>query len=284
MVAYLRSVTIDPDIAGVLRAWDAAMEMRGLASTTRATYRYELLRFYVDFAALASHALSTMTADDLASYILGLPVNGSKRGDAIRALKAFFSWAAMNIREDDPAGAFKVRRVHPPRAPDLTDEEVHRLVRAAFHRSPRRGWAIVLCLATGARIGSLVAAKAEDVHDGYIWFRQAKGDRPYEVPLTREGQIACAQLAALGGSTLLGVSAQSFRTWVHQAGTDAGIPQRVWPHLLRHVTLTRVARVTDPATVARIANWADLSQFTRYIAVDEEAKRASLTAVFHRRG
>jgi integrase len=280
--ATLRSVTTDPDIGGLLRAWDAAMEVQGLSPSTRRNYRYEMLSFYVDFGYAHPQGLATITASDLAAYVVSLPVNGSKRSSAIRALKAFYTWAEGEMRPDNPCVAFRVKRVRPPRAPDLTDEQVHALIRAAFRVSPRRGWALVLCLATGARIGSLVAARPEDIGEGFIWFRVAKGSRPYEVPLSHPGMLAARHLAEMAapGGTLVGVSAQSFRNWVHQAGRDAGIEQRVWPHLLRHVTITRVARVTDPATVAEIANWADLSQYRRYVSVDAERERAALDRVF----
>lgn len=279
-IAYLPPVTPPVDFGDLLRRWNDAMEVAGGAARTRATYRYEMTRFYADFVALDPRLrLDTLDGDDLTAYIVTLSPHGSKRNSAKAALKSFYGWAEGRIRPDDPSTELRLRRRRAPRAPDLTDWELHALLVAAFRHRPHWGWAILLAVATAARVSSLVAVRPEDVHDGRIWFRVAKADRPYEVPLSRTGLIAVRHLSAAGHETLLGVGAAAFRTWVDKAAQEAGITRKVHPHLLRHATLTRVARVTDPATVADIANWADLSQYRRYVAVDDDRKRAALDAV-----
>ena len=63
----------------------------------------------------------------------------------------------------------------------------------------RRGWAMMLALETGARVTSLASVRREDVHvddpnGPWIYFATTKFDKPYELPLTRAGAIACRHL------------------------------------------------------------------------------------------
>jgi integrase/recombinase XerD len=223
-------------------------------------------------------------------YVGTLPRQGSKRGDAIRALRAFFAWAVLEGEVDrDPAAHVPVPRPKVPPAPDLSDDDLRRLLRAAFRREPRRGWAILLCYVTGARVGSLVKVRPSDVHlgpDARIDLLEAKGGKPYSVPLERAGVIAARHLQGYNesglplhpspeGARLVGVGAERFRQWVHAAEQEAGLG-RVWPHLLRHAASTRVARSSDPETWRRFMNHADLSQWARYVAGTDERVRAAV--------
>lgn len=181
----------------------------------------------------------------------------------------------------------------------------HRLLRAAFRREHRRGWAILLCYVTGARVGSLVGARPCDIHlgpDARLDLLEAKGGKPYSVPLERAGVIAARHLIDYAGHrglsrsdtsgvglplraegfaprpVLIGVGAERFRQWVHAAEQEAGLG-RVWPHLLRHAASTRVARRADPETWRRFMNHADLSQWSRYVAGTDERVRAAIPRV-----
>jgi integrase len=214
------------------------------------------------------------------------------------------SWAVIEGELDrNPVAHIPVPRPKIAPAPDLSDDDLRRLLRAAFRRERRRGWAILLCYVTGARVGSLVAARPADVHlgpDARLDLLEAKGGKPYSVPLERAGVIAAGHLLRRrpppegGGqsesycrgrdasgprlarsSYLIGVGAERFRQWVHAAEQEAGLG-RVWPHLLRHCAATRVARKTDPETWRRFMNHADLSQWTRYVAGTDERVRAAL--------
>lgn len=281
----MHAVALDADVLcmephpfpAVLRAFDRHLDVIGRADSTRRQYRYELTRWWIDYLYPAELEVAEVRACHVEEYLGGLPRHGSRRVDAIRALRALCSWAQIEGELDrNPIAHIPVPRPRQPPAPDLPDADLRRLLRAAFRREPRRGWAILLCYVTGARVGSLVSATCSDVHLGEsprIDLLCTKGDRPYSVPLDRAGVIAAAHL--LGGDRLIGVGAERFRQWVHAAEQEAGLP-RVWPHLLRHAASTRVARKADPETWRRFMNHADLSQWPRYVAGTDERLRAAV--------
>jgi integrase len=272
----------DRAFPAVLRRFDRHLDVLGRAETTRRKYRYELVRWWTDYLFPSELEVADVRLGHVEEYIGCLPRNGSKRGDAIRALRAFFAWAVVEGEVDrDPAAHIPIPRPRTGPAPDLSDDDLRRLLRAAFRREPRRGWAILLCYVTGARVGSLVKVRPSDVHfgpDARIDLLEAKGGKPYSVPLERAGVIATRHLG-LGSSLytdrLIGVGAERFRQWVHAAEQEAGLG-RVWPHLLRHAASTRVARSSDPETWRRFMNHADLSQWARYVAGTDERVRAAV--------
>src|SRR5213593_3885060 len=166
------------DFPEAVRRFDAHMEARRLSGSTRRQYRYELTYFWASWAFDHCPDVLDATAGDLEAYLVWLPAHGSKRGDATRALKAFYRWAATVDSGRNPASELVVGRPRLDRAPDMPDEEIRALLRAAFRRERRRGWAILLCLSTGARVGSLCALETRDVdlERAVIHFRSTKGD------------------------------------------------------------------------------------------------------------
>ena len=274
----------DPSVFELIRAWQTFLESSGTASPrTCASHRYALLRF------LADTLLDLREVDEPAilEHFGKLDPRGSTRGDQLRALKSFYRWATeRRIVPEDPARRLKITRRTNGRAPHLTPEELGRLLAAAAAREPRRRWALMFVYGTGARVGSACEVRPEDVRDGRVYFRVAKNDRPYDVPLEGVAAEAARELERLARSRavrsttpyadrLIGVGPERFRQWVAQAGADSGV--RAWPHLLRHTFATRVYEATkDPMLVAELLNHADLSQIRRYVAVDEDAKRVAL--------
>jgi len=234
----------DRTFPAVLHRFDRHLDVIGRADATRRRYRYELLCWWTDYLFPGELEVADVRPGHVEEYLGRLPRNGSKRGDAIRALRAFFGWAVVEGEVDrDPAAHIPIPRPRTGPAPDLSDNDLRRLLRAAFRREPRRGWAILLCYVTGARVGSLVAAKPADVHlgpDARIDLLEAKGGKPYSVPLERAGVIAATHLQGYNesarsfhpsaeGARLVGVGAERFRQWVHAAEQD----------LLRHAASTR---------------------------------------------
>ncbi len=270
-----------PAFPELLRAFDRHLDVLGRSDKTRRKYRYELVCWWVDWLYDSGVELDELAPAELEAYVGALPRNGSKRGDALRALRAFLAWChGEGIIPRNPVAHLPVPRPRIAPAPDLPDDQLRRLLRAAFHRERRRGWAILLCYVTGARVGSLVATRPCDIHLGEeprLDLREAKGGRPYSVPLERAGVVAARNLSQtyVSDRSLIGVGAERFRQWIHAAEQEAGLG-RVWPHLLRHAASTRVARRTDPETWRRFMGQADLSQWTRYVAGTDERLRKAL--------
>jgi site-specific recombinase XerD len=280
-VVHLPGPDLDvDDFASIFAAFAAFMIVSGLAETTRHKYRYELLCFIVDHAYLNGIDPIHATEQDLTRYVVSLPAQGCKRGDASRALKAFYSWLDGRYRTGDPSVELKVPRERSTPAPELSDEATHRLLTAAFRQEQRRGWSMMLALETGARVSSLVAVRREDVHledasGPWLWFRNAKGSRPYAVPLSARGRVAVRHLLDGGHDPIVGVGAARFRQWVH-AAEEAAHLDRVWPHLLRHTFASKVARSGDVEAWRRLMNHADLSQWPRYVRASDERLRSAL--------
>lgn len=258
------------DFPEQLRRFDSWMVVKGWSDATRHHYRYQLTLLWSDYLVLRGVGLGTVTEDELAAYITSLPAHGTKRGDAMRAIKAFYGKFAIDrIRGDDPARDMRIPRPKLTPAPELDLALQRRLLAAAFHHEARRGWAIMLALETGARVSTLVAIRREDFHlehagEESVWFRVAKGDRPYGVPLERAGLAAAHGLLMTGYDPVLGVGAARFRQWVHEAEQIAGL-ERVWPHLLRHTFAKRLAEGGDVEAWRQGMNHADLSQWPRYV-------------------
>jgi site-specific recombinase XerD len=268
------------DFPAIFAAFAAFMIASGLAETTCHKYRYELMCFVADFAWLNEIDPVHITEQELTRYIIGLPAQGKKRGDATRALKAFYRWCDGRYRTDDPAAEMRIPRDKAPPAPELSDEACQRLLAAAFRQEPRRGWAMMLALATGARVSSLTAVRREDVHlddaqGPWLWFREAKGSKPYAVPLNVRGRTAARHLLDGGLDPIIGVGPARFRQWVHAAEQSAHL-DRIWPHLLRHTFASKVARSGDVEAWRRLMNHSDLSQWPRYVRASDERLRAAI--------
>lgn len=260
------------DFPQLLVEFEVWMQGAAYADKTRHSYRYQLTCFWCDWAYERGVDLSAATELEIGRYLQSLPAQGHKRVDATKTLRTFYGWLEGRHRVDNPTRDFRVRKPKAAPAPDLADQQIAALLRAAFHREPRRGWAIMFCFATGARVGSLVAVR--DVHvnldhgDPTVWFAVAKGDRPYGLSLNRRARISATHLLELGHDPLIGVGSAQFRNWLHEAERDAGLP-RIWPHLLRHAFARRTAAHVvmtsgDLSVWQRAMNHSDLSQFSRY--------------------
>lgn len=265
-----------------LRRWDEWMQLVGLRERTRRAYRYWVLRFETE----TLRDLDEMSEDDIVAWLATLPKTGPTRRAALQALRC---WCRWRRRDPDPTGRLHVRRPDPAtEMPTLEPEEVRAILGAAFRRSARRGWSLLLLATTGLRVGSLVALEPRDVDlaGGRLHIRRAKAGRTYVVPLTRPSLIACAHLIveaeAEGRETLVGVGEEQVRVWLRQAAAEAGVRRRVWPHLLRHTVATRVAQVTDVETLRRVMGWSDLSMVRLYVHPDVERQRAALEGVLRR--
>lgn len=258
-----------------LRTWAGWLEATGHSPATVRAYRYWLIRYIADTLADPWEA----TEDDLVSYLVALPRHGSSRREWLKAVKSYWTWAAPKAGRD-PTERLHLRR--PQQAPPddvLSRDDVRQIVRAAFRREPRRGWAILLAVSTGLRVGSLVALRPDDCHGDWLWTSVAKGGRRQRVVLSRPARLAVRHLLATANGTLLGVGKEAFRRWLRVAAADASVHRRVYPHLLRHTFATRVAKVSDPRTWQAAMGHADLSQYPRYVHLDEERLRAAVETV-----
>ena len=258
-----------------LRRWQDYLDATGHSPRTSTEYRRALIRFLAD----VMMSPEEVAEDDVVGYLASLGPKGGAKGLALRALRSYYGWASGRSETPNPTVRLKVRKPKVPPAPYLTTEEVARVVEAAAEREPRRAWAIILAYSTGARLASLCSLTPDDVQDGKLHFRVAKGGRTYSVPLSGIAAQSVAELTRLGHPTLLGVGPTMFWTWLNQASRDAGV--RAWPHLLRHSFATRLRQTgTDAVMLAQMLGHSDLSQVHRYAGVEESEKRDAVARAF----
>jgi hypothetical protein len=100
----------DRTFPAVLHRFDRHLDVLGRSDATRRHYRYELLRWWTDYLFPGELEVADIRPGHVEEYVGSLPRQGSKRGDAIRALRAFFAWAVV---EGEVAGPGR-SRPHPP--------------------------------------------------------------------------------------------------------------------------------------------------------------------------
>jgi site-specific recombinase XerD len=262
-----------------LQRWDAWMDVSGLSERTRASYRYRVVRLSAD---LLMDPLS-VDEDDLIGYLASFDPRGHSRQDITRAARSFYSFCEERGLLRSPARRIRAKRLKYGPAPSLADQQVRALAEAAGRRDPRRKWSILLMYATGARVGTFVRVRPQDIslEGGYVDLPEAKGAPPYRVPLGPTGREAAEELLRLhreGWETLVGVGRGAVEGWVRVASMDAQVP--AWPHLLRHSFATRLAEAgTAPDVMRELMNHADYSQLSRYISTSDERKRDAVEAL-----
>jgi site-specific recombinase XerD len=287
-VGTLEAVVPDAreDAFALLAAWESYMDVTGMATKTRESYMKGMLTLLAKLRPIR-HPWE-VTEDDLVVVLAAIPENGSGRGYILRPARHFYAWSARR-GGPNPCDRLKIpRRKSRPVEGVLTKEELGAIVKAAADVDPRAPHAIILAYSTGARVSSLVGLRYEDCcpTKKRAVFQVAKGDKPYEVPLSAQAWGAVEALHELrdysprrGKRTtdnLLGVREESFRVWLRKAAEAAGIERRVWAHLLRHTFATELAAVCDPRTWQELMNHSDMSQYRRYAHPDEGRLRSAV--------
>jgi integrase len=259
---------------GLVRRWDRYLSVTDHAEKTRANYRYALLKLFAD----TMLDLEQIGPDEIEDYLESLASKAGTRASATRAAKSFWAFLASREGYRDVAAHLKVKSPKYGTAPALEPEELRQLVRAAFLRDKRWGWAILFAYHIGGRRTALCAIEPGDISRGIVTMRVTKGGRPYSVPLNRAAAIAARHLIAYGDATLFGCVPGTFWTWVRQAGQDAGV--RAWPHLLRHTAATDLAEAeVHDSVIQAFLGHASRALLHRYTRVREPTFRRGVQAL-----
>lgn len=273
----------------MLRAWRDWMRVSGrFSETTQRQY----VRYMTGFIGDVLIPLDELTEADIIAYLDSLPPKGQMRGQIVRTLKCFYRYAVRrSLVTDDPTWDLTIPRRKYGEAPALTDEQLERVLKAAERLDPRARPTLELIYATGARVGSMCEVLPEEVNlvRQTIYFRVAKGDKPYTNPLGPRGMRAALRLLELRDyvppkagkrrPTLVGVAPVIVQRWAKEAGEMAGV--KVWTHLLRHTFCERIAN--DPRTpelvTVELMNWRDGAQLRRYAAARLPLKRDAVAGL-----
>lgn len=300
-MSTLATITVTPpawesyqrEIHEVIADWAKTLQMMGQSPKTIDGYLYWLdkLRGFRGEAVLGGAVdLLALTERDVVAYLSSRAERGHEKEGTVKALRSFYGWAMRNgVVQTNPVAAIPSRRMPEKPLNPLSREDLTRVLVAASWRFERRGWAILLAAATGARRESLCAVEEEDISATHIWFRVAKGGKPYQVPLSSTSRAAIQGLLTAprpvrGPTTewrtkLVGVSPSGFWTWVNEAAKDAGLA--VHPHSLRHFFATVLACEAKVSTrvFMELMNHSDPGQMKRYAHPDERELREAVEFV-----
>jgi len=286
---------------------------RGRARSTVEAYRRDL-RAWVDHLHARARPLREVTEDDLVGWVSDLagqdlaPATRKRRVVAARNLHRFL--AEEGHVEGDVGAAVAPPPVAKGLPKALREDEVERLLAAVVGDDPvaRRDRAILETLyGTGVRISELVAMSLRDLdlHDGFVRV-VGKGDKERVVPVLGTAADALAAWLTLDGRGAL-VPARWRRrddeeavflnqrggrlgrqgTWlvVKAHAADAGLAERITPHVLRHSCATHLLdHGADIRAVQELLGHASIATTQVYTKVSTERLVAAWRAAHPRAG
>jgi integrase/recombinase XerD len=245
--------------------------------------------------------LSTITTETLKAYLDALVSGRRLAASTIRrrfaCLRCFFRRLAKQKLAVDPFGDWRLsiaRRKKLPRA--LSRGEISSLL-SALQRSLRDNQgselevAVRLMIATGVRVGELCKLRADDLSpDGATVRIRGKGSRDRIVYVADTSLRADLRRFSHHGRRMAGSSVplfvnrrgsglkpQSIRARLHQIARQAGLMQRVTPHMLRHTAATLlIEKGVDIRIVQRLLGHSSIATTEIYTHVSDQALKITL--------
>jgi len=286
---------VNGQIAGFLEHLELE---RGLSANTRLAYGRDLEEFARFMAARGRRAASEVEHDDLVAWLLAGRKSGlaaSSLAQRLVSVRVFFRFLSENGRlERDAAAAMDSPKLWQHLPEVLSVGEVGRLLAAPDVSTPegRRDKAVLeLFYACGLRASELAGLTLDDLFftDGVVRC-VGKGDKERRVPVAARAVEAVR--AWIGGGRALWAAAGRRRgrpetrllfpsrrggamrretVWriVKRAALAAGIPKRIYPHLLRHSFASHLlANGASLRTIQEMLGHADISTTQIYTHVD----------------
>lgn len=274
-------------------AYLQSLRVNGRAETTLNAYRRDLTQMLLALRSVSpccvlAEVTPPLLEEALASPTITQTASGKPRSAASlhrlkASVKGLFSWAHMaGLIPDDPSRTIRLRRLNPapPRFLTLTEKR-HLLDTLATLATLRDRVMIELLLATGMRLGELVALDLEDVDlaNGQLRVR-AKGSaqqirflKSSICPLL-EDYLTHRQANDMASPALF-LSNRRRRITPHQVASRLGvwlraaeINKHLTPHSLRHTFATHLYSATsDLLIVQRALGHRDLSTTQIYTHV-----------------
>ncbi len=232
------------------------------------------------FLSFAQKPLADVTSQDLESFreYLVLQRHYAKNSlyTTIRGLACLFRSYGLATADT----------LEPPRRPErlpryLTEQEVHRLL-GAVAESPRDSAIVHILAFAGLRVGEVCHLRIEDLEfeRNILHVRSGKGDKDREVVLEDRSRAAIDRyltersLVGAGTDRLFPIGPVTVERVVRRAATEASIPRRVTPHMLRHtLATTLLSRGCDIRYIQKLLGHASVATTQIYTHVDTQALR-----------
>ena len=237
-------------LGAVVAAFLSDCEARGLSPRTVEQYAWSITSYRGHLGGDAdAQVLAQLEPEAARAWAASLRATRrpASVASAIRGLKVLGAWC---VREGhvsaDPLARLRVPRVPEPLILPLDGRRVARLLAAA---SPTLRCAMAIMVDTGIRAAELCGLRVEDVLDGQLRIRVAKGGRERLVPFGRTvaaelrryvtrgrpGPIEDADEPLLLGTNGAGLTPHALGAGMRRLGRRLGISDvRVSPHTLRH--------------------------------------------------
>lgn len=274
----------------VLRFLDYIRHERALAHNTQAAYQRDLHTFT---EWVGNRSVMVLSVRELGDYLSHLEELGLARASIARqaaTLRTFYAFLQLEgVVDESPAELLSPGR-RDDRIPGvLSPDQVDRLLTAPDTSSPtgNRDRAVLeLLYATGCRASEVSSMKISDIHLGEQFCTcHGKGDKERVVPLgrravtslsgwlkhTRPSFAKCGSGSEWAVLSSRGNRLSRMRIWeiVRAHAKQAGVPQDIGPHTLRHSFATHlVAGGVDLRHVQEMLGHASIATTQRYTHVD----------------
>jgi len=277
-----------------------------LAANTVAAYRRDLRKFYEWLDGRDPAKLGIRELADYAAWLRTYELAPASLARTLVSLKLFYRYLQLeNIARDNPAELLGTQKLWERIPQVLGADMVERMLDAPRKSTaaPLRDKALMeLLYATGCRASEMANLRLRDLQlDGGYCVCRGKGDKERIVPLGRRAIEAVrdylknerpetARRAKSPPDTLLlsrrGLRIRRERIWelVKRYAREAGAPEEVSPHTLRHSFATHVlAGGADLRLVQEMLGHASIQTTQIYTHVDQTRLKA-VHKQFHPRG
>jgi len=218
---------------------------------------------------LESHPLLTATGKDLIEWRDSLTGSDASIQLSVSALKSLFSFLHNLAMIPQNIGAIlKVPAVHNRLSERiLTVDEVGAIIREAYKRDPKYGFAFTLCYYTGLRLEELTTVCWRDLNCSVLSvFGKGAKQRYITLP-----DWLSAKIELLRGnpeSLIVGVPARSLEWALKKCAVAVGAPSGTSPHWLRHANASHALQNNASiAVVSQTLGHSNIATTSRYLHI-----------------